>query len=53
MDSANRCPAQPYRRLRLLGQAASGLAIGSLLVLALFELTARFGDLATFKYQGF
>ena len=37
----------------LLGVAAQGVALGSLLLLALFELWALTGDVRLFRYQNF
>ncbi len=54
-DAAPReATARPRTSLaRRLGQIAQGLLIGALLVLALFELLARLGEITPFKYQGF
>jgi hypothetical protein len=38
---------------RRLGQITQGVLLGTLLVLALFELLAQSGNLTPFKYQGF
>jgi hypothetical protein len=38
---------------RRLGQVVQGVAIGLLLVLALFELIAQAGGVTVFQYQGF
>ena len=43
-------PEHPARRL---GRIAGGLALGFLLLPALFELMALAGEVTPFKYQGF
>ena len=38
---------------RILGVVTQGVALGSLLLLALFELWALTGDVRLFRYQNF
>ena len=46
-------PTSPPSLARRAGQIAQGLIVGSLLLLALFELLAQAGDITPFRYQGF
>ncbi|MCB2116299.1 MAG: hypothetical protein KDE00_08360 [Rhodobacteraceae bacterium] len=40
-------------RARRAGAILMGLAVGVLLVIAMFELMRSFGDLGAFQYQGY
>ncbi len=44
---------ESLRRMRILGAVLMGLAIGVMLVPALFDLLSKLGDVTAFRYQNF